>query len=152
MSGLARREKVESGMDVSNGQRALWMVLITSLAAPFFASLAAVALTSAILVFNIALPSLSDKPLAEVAVGVFIWSAFPATVAALALTPFVLQQGRYTWLAAAVAGVLAFTAATIIMPFGGADIQPILPFLAFLAGVIAIIIRAVLMRAKILKP
>lgn len=152
MSVPEKSKRVEIGMDVSNGQRALWMVLITSLAAPFFASLAAVALTSATFVFDFALPSPSEKPLAEVAVGAFIWSAFPATVAALALTPFVLQQGTYSWLAAAVAGVLAFTAATIIMPFGGADIQPMLPFLAFLAGIIAIIMRAVLMRAKILKP
>lgn len=152
MSVPEKSKRVEIVMDVTNGQRALWMVLITSLAAPFFASLAAVALTLASPIFDFTLLPLADKPLGEVAVGAFIWSAFPATVGALALTPFVLQQGTYSWLAAAVAGVLAFTAATIIIPFGGADIQPMLPFLAFLAGVIAIIMRAVLMRAKILKP
>ncbi|PPD01666.1 MAG: hypothetical protein CTY31_02650 [Hyphomicrobium sp.] len=139
-------------MDVSNGQRAFWMVLITSLAAPFFASVAAAVLTGVGAFFDFALPAPADKTLGETAVGAFIWSAFPATVAALALTPFVLQHGRYSWLAAAVAGVLAFTAASIIMPFGTADIQPLMPFFAFLAGLIAIIMRAVLIRAKVLQP
>jgi hypothetical protein len=139
-------------MDVSNGQRAFWMVLITSLAAPFFASLGAAVLGAAVALFDVSLPPPADKTLGETAVGAFIWSAFPATVAALALTPFVLQHGRYSWLAAAVAGVLAFTAASIIMPFGTTDIEPLMPIFAFLAGLIAIIMRAVLIRAKVLRP
>ena len=47
----------------------------------------------------------------EASVDAFVWSALPATVAALGLTPFVLQHGTYSWLQSAIAGVLAFTAA-----------------------------------------
>jgi hypothetical protein len=86
-------------------------------------------------------------PLGEFAVDVFAWSALPATVAALGLTPFVLQHGSYTWLQAAVAGVLAFMAGSIIFPF---PLQAALPFLAFLAGLVAIGMRAMLINGGIL--
>jgi len=133
--------------DVSNGQRALWMVLITSLAAPFFASLASVALALARPLTNFLMPEAPMPAIGEFAVDVFAWSALPATVAALGLTPFVLQHGTYSWLHAAVAGVLAFTAAAIIFPFPN---QGALPVLAFLAGVIAIGMRGLLITAGIL--
>jgi hypothetical protein len=134
---------------VTNAQRALWMVLITSLAAPFFASLADVAMTIASPLFDFALPPRDGKPLGEVAVSAFIWSAFPATFAALALLPFVLQHGTYDWLHAAVAGVVAFAAAQFVWPIapGGAPV-----LLAFLAGLIAILMRAILINGRILKP
>ena len=135
--------------DVTNAQRALWMVLITSLAAPFFASLAEVALSLTSPLFDFALPPRGDKPLGEVAVGAFAWGAMPATVAALGLVPYVLQTGTYGWLHAAVAGVLAFIATQIIWPFpAGAA----MPFLAFLAGIVAIAMRWLLINGRILKP
>ncbi|MFN0219665.1 MAG: hypothetical protein ACKVP4_12725 [Hyphomicrobium sp.] len=136
-------------MKVSNAQRAIWMVLITSLAAPFFASLVEVALSLASPLADLLLPPRHEKPLGEVAAGAFIWSAMPATFAALGLSPYVLQSGTYGWLHAAVAGVLAFTAATLIWPFSAGQS---LPFLAFLAGVVAITMRAILIRGGILKP
>ena len=65
------------------------------------------------------------------------------------LTPYVLESGTYGWLHAAVAGVLAFGASTIISPFGAG---PMMPLLAFLAGLIAIGMRVMLIRGKILTP
>lgn len=133
--------------DVSNGQRALWMVLITSLAAPFFASLACIGLALARPLTEFLMPGAPTAPLGEFAVDVFAWSALPSTVAALGLTPFALQHGSYSWLHAAVAGVLAFMAGAIIFPFPA---QGALPFLAFLAGLIAIGMRWLLITGGIL--
>ena len=91
--------------NVSNGQRALWMVLITSLAAPFFASLIVVALRFVGPARRLHSAGETGAPIGRSAVDAFAWSALPATVAALGLSPFVLQHGTYTWLQAAVAGV-----------------------------------------------
>lgn len=93
------------------------------------------------------MPEASVGPLGEFAVDVFAWSALPATVGAIALSPFVLQHGTYSWLHAAVAGVLAFMAAAIIFPL---PVEGALPFLAFLAGLIAIGMRMMLMKGGIL--
>lgn len=134
---------------IPNAQRAIWMVLITSIAAPFFASLIGVALFLVAPFFDFLLPPRADKPLGEVAAGAFIWSAMPAIVAALGLTPYVLQSGTYGWLHAAVAGVLAFTAATVIWPFSDGQSTT---FLAFLAGLVAMAMRSMLIRGGILKP
>ncbi len=135
--------------EIPNAQRAIWMVLITSLAAPFFASLIAVALSLASPLFDFALPKRDGAPIGVFAASAFAWSALPATIAALALTPYVLQSGTYGWLHAAVAGVLAFIAAMLISPFAAG---PSVPFLAFLAGVVAILMRAILIKGRILQP
>jgi hypothetical protein len=133
---------------VTNGQRALWMVLMTSLAAPFFASLVDVAMTLASPLLDFALPPRGEKSLGEVAVNAFVWSAFPATFAGLALLPFVLQHGTYDWLHAAIAGVVAFAAAQFVWPIAPGG-MPVL--LAFLAGLIAILMRTILINGGILK-
>ncbi len=85
--------------------RALWMVLITSLAAPFFVALIVVGLQLLSPATDFLLPFRGTEPIGEFGIDTFVWSALPATVAALGLTPFVLQHGAYTWLQAAVAGV-----------------------------------------------
>ena len=74
--------------DVSNGQRALWMVLITSLAAPFFASLVCTGLALARPLTEFLMPEALTASLGEFAVGVFAWSALPSTVAALTPVTF----------------------------------------------------------------
>lgn len=125
------------------------MVLITSLAAPFFASLIDVALSLASPYLDFLLPPRDAKPLGVVAAGAFVWGAMPATIAALGLTPYVLQSGTYGWLHAATAGVLAFMASVVIWPFSAGQS---LPFLAFLAGLVAILMRAMLIKGGILKP
>jgi hypothetical protein len=133
---------------ISNGQRALWMVLITSLAAPFFASLTEIALTLASPLFDFALPPRGDRSLGEVGMAAFAWAAIPATIGALGLLPYVLQTGTYGWLHAAVGGVLAYTAAVLIVPVHA---PPGLPLLPVVAGFIAIGMRAMLIHGRILK-
>ncbi len=128
--------------------RALWMVLITSLAAPFFVALIVVGLQLLSPATDFLLPFRGTEPIGEFGIDTFVWSALPATVAALGLTPFVLQHGAYTWLQAAVAGVLAFMAGAIIFPFAAGSV---LPFLAFLAGLVAIAMRALLVAGGILR-
>jgi hypothetical protein len=134
--------------DVSNGQRALWMTLVTSLAAPFLASLIVVAIMLTGPLADYVLPPRGQAPLGDVAISAFAWSSLPATVAAFGLIPFVLQHGSYTWLQAAVAGVLGFVAGAIIFPLadGGAP-----PVLAFLAGLLAIVMRAMLIGGGVLR-
>jgi hypothetical protein len=124
------------------------MVLITSLAAPFFAGLIEIALKLASPAFDFALQVSPNQSLGEAGMAAFAWGAIPSTVAALGLTPYVLQHGTYGWLQAAIAGVLAFFAGALIVPFGAG---PAMPFLAFLSGMIAVGMRAMLINGKILK-
>jgi hypothetical protein len=133
---------------LSNGVRALWTVLITSLAAPFVAGLIAVALQFYGPVADFLQLPAGAEPIGELAVDAFVWSALPATVAALGLTPFVLQHGTYSWLQASVAGVVAFAAGAIIFPF---EAGRALPLLAFLAGLVAIGMRAILITSGVLR-
>jgi len=133
---------------ISNSVRALWMVLITSLAAPFFVGLIVVALQFMRPASDFLLPPRPGEAIGDVGIDAFVWGALPATVAALGLTPFVLQHGTYTWLQAAVVGVLAFMAAVIIFPFPAGSAMP---FLAFLAGLVAIGMRALLIAGGILR-
>lgn len=133
----------------TNTQRALWMVLITSLAAPFLASLTCCALMIVLPVLGLPLPPFASDDHAASAVAIFAWSALPATVAALGLVPYVLQSGTFGWLHAAVAGVLAFGASAVILNFDGGGVMPLL---AFLAGLIAVLMRAFLLRTGIITP
>ena len=124
------------------------MVLITSLAAPFFAGLIGV---TWVLVANAtgfaALPG-AGRSLGDAGLMTFAWSAMPATLGALGLTPYVLDSGTFGWLHAAVAGVVAFGASVLIAPIDGG---PFMPLFAFAAGVIGIGLRAMLIRGGILK-
>ncbi len=123
------------------------MVVISSLAAPFFAGLIFIGLQLLSSATDFLLPPRGTEAIGEVAVDAFVWSALPATVAALGLTPFVLQHGTYTWLQASVAGVIAFMAGAIIFPFPAGNA---LPILAFVAGLVAIGMRALLIVGGIL--
>ena len=133
---------------ITNRSRAVWSVLITSLAAPFFAGLIAVAGRLLGLQFGVSLIAGPDVPLGDVAIVAFAWGALPATIAALALVPYVLQSGTYSWLNAAVAGVIAFGASAIVVPFSAG---PFMAVFAFVAGLIAIAMRAMLIGGGILK-
>lgn len=134
---------------ISNKVRAVWSVLITSLAAPFLAGLVAVAVRITGLQFGAPLIAGPEAPLGDVAVVAFAWAIIPALITALALLPYVLQSGTYSWLNAAVAGVIAFGASAMLMPFNGG---PLMPVLAFAAGLIAIAMRWVLIGGKIILP
>lgn len=125
------------------------MVLITSLAAPFFAGLIAVAVSLVAHVTGwVKIPG-GALSLGDAGIATFAWSAIPATIAALGLSPYVLQSGTYSWLHAAVASVVAFGVSTIIAPIPAG---PFVPMMAFLAGLIAVGMRAMLVRGGILLP
>lgn len=135
--------------DIGNGQRAFWTFLFYTLCGPFFAALAyaAIAILAPPLKLGALLPA-SLPPLGEAVLNVFVWGALPAALAAIGLAPMVLRRGTFGWVVAAAAGVIAFAAATAIAPFESHDA---LPAMAFLAGLVSMAVRAVLLAAGILR-
>lgn len=135
--------------EVGNGQRAFWTFLFFTLCGPFFAALACAA--AMILAPPLKLGALLPDglpPLGEAVASVFVWSALPAALAALGLVPMVWRRGTFGWIEAAAAGVIAFATATVIAPFQH-DVALAVP--AFLAGLIALAVRYVLLAANILR-
>lgn len=134
-------------MDIGHGQRALWMVLITTIAGPFFGML----IGGLLAVITAALPGLfpyfDGIAMGPAAVGAFLWSAVPSIVASVGLVPYVLQSGTYGWLHAAVAGVVGFAAGMFVAPFASGGLAPVL---AFAAGLIMILLRQLLIAKGIL--
>jgi hypothetical protein len=139
----------EPRRDIGNGQRAFWTFLFYTLCGPFFAALAyaAIAILAPPLKLGALLPA-SLPPLGEAVLSVFVWGALPAALAAIGLAPMVLRRGTFGWVVAAAAGVIAFAAATTIAPFESHDA---LPAMAFLAGLVSMAVRAVLLAAGILR-
>jgi hypothetical protein len=133
---------------MTNTQRALWTFLMYALAGPFFAALAvtiAVALASALGVAGF-LPG-GAQDIGGAALTSFVWGAAPAVVTGLILAGFVLFSGGVSWILAAAVAVIVFAASTVVLPFTLEDARP---YLAFLAGGVAIAVREVLRRAGIL--
>ncbi len=140
---------------ISNGQRALWTFLLYMLIAPFFGALAAVVLLAVgILLGQAPGPfgqiSQSDAfaQLGPIGVTAFVWSVIPAALTAIAVLPTVLKHGTLGWFMAGAVGVICFTAAILLFPFPTGGFQPVI---AFLAGLIAVFCRNLLIRAGILK-
>lgn len=135
--------------DISNGQRALWMVLITSLALPFAAALGVAAIGIIHQLLDLDILPIGSGTVGAFAARAFLWSSFPAALSALALVPFVLQSGTYGWLHAAIAGVLACGAAAVVFPLAGSSLMPVI---AFAGGALAVLGRIFLINAGIVKP
>jgi hypothetical protein len=133
---------------MGHAQRALWTFLFYALVAPFFAALAvvAVAMLAGVVGLGNLLPG--APPLGAIGLSAFIWSAVPATLTALALVPMVLRQGGFGWIIAAVAGVLAFAVAMALFPLP--ELVDARPYLAFLAGLVAVGVREILARGGII--
>jgi len=129
---------------VTNAQRALWTFLIYALVAPFFGALVVAVFLALAAMFGVAdlLPD-DVAPSGAAAVAVFVWATVPAVLTGIVLAAMAWQKGGFTWIVAAAVGVIAFTIAAILVPVGLEDARP---YLAFLAGVIAIGVRAVLVR------
>jgi hypothetical protein len=136
-------------MPASKGQRALWMVLLTTLVGPLVASLIAGVLAIAGPVVGGLIPHFSDLPVGAAAVQTFVWAAVPSLVAGAGLSPYVMQAGTYGWLHAAVAGVIGFASGVFIAPFADGGM---LPVLAFVAGLVMIGLRGLFIRISILLP
>lgn len=133
---------------VTNAQRALWTFLIYALVAPFIAALALVAFIALASVFG--LPSLvpvATPSLGEAGLAAFVWAALPATFTALILAIVVWRTGGVSWIAAAAVAVITFAGAAMLLPL---DLHEARPYLAFLAGVVSITVRQILIQADII--
>ena len=129
---------------MTKAQRALWTFLIYALVAPFFGALVVAVVLALAAMFGAAdlLPD-DVAPSGAAAVAVFVWATVPAVLTGIVLAAMTWQKGGFTWIVAAAVGVIAFTIAAILVPIGLEDARP---YIAFLAGVIAIGVRAVLVR------
>ncbi len=127
--------------DISNGQRALWTFLLFTLVGPFFAALAVAAALMLAPVFKLAPLLPANLAVGPAAVTSFIWSAIPATLAAIAVVPMVLRRGTFGWIVAAGAGVVALAAASVLFPIAYPELRTAL---MVLAGVVAVGLRHML--------
>lgn len=133
---------------VTNGQRALWTFLIYALAGPFLAALAIVVLIAVAWAFGLAsLLPVEVSGLGEAGLATFVWSAVPALLTAIILAVVVWRTGSLTWIAAAAVAVIAFAAAAMLLPL---DLHDARPYLAFLAGLVSVAVRQVLIQADII--
>jgi hypothetical protein len=129
---------------MSNAQRALWTLLIYALVGPFFSALAVALILVLASFFGLAALLPDDvAPTGEAIITTFVWAIVPALLTGLALAAVVWRTGGFSWIIAAAAAVIAFSVAAVLVPIG---LENARPYLAFLAGVIALAVRAVLGR------
>lgn len=133
---------------MSGAQRALWTFLMYTLVGPFFAAVfvAVVMAVAPPLGLGSLLPG-NLPPVGAAAITTFLWSVIPALLVALALSPIAFRQDDVGWIVAAVAGAVAFAISTTLFPIG---LEGARPYLAFLAGLISLAVRDVLVRAGVL--
>jgi hypothetical protein len=134
---------------VSNSQRALWTFLIYALVGPFFAALALVILIASAWIFGLS-SLLPDEvtSLGHAGLAAFVWSIVPALLTALVLAAVVWRAGSFTWLVGVVVAVLAFAIAAMLLPLG---LDHTRPYLAFLAGVVSLAVRQVLIQGDVIE-
>jgi hypothetical protein len=132
---------------VANGQRALWTLLIYALAAPLLAALAVVTVIALAGVFGLSSLLPVEVGLGRAALAAFVWSAVPAVITGLIVGGVVWRTGGLSWMVAAAVAVIAFAAAAMLLPL---DLHDARPYLAFLAGVVSIAVRQVLIQADII--
>lgn len=125
-------------------QRALWTFLFYALVAPFFAALAVVLIVALASGLGWSVPL--SPTIGEAAIGAFVWSALPAVATGLVLAAFVLRYGGFSWISAAVVATIAFALATLVTPFG---LEEARPYLAFLAGLVAVAVHRLLLTVGI---
>jgi hypothetical protein len=133
---------------VSNLQRALWTFLIYALVGPFFAGLcvaAAVGLAPPLGIGSL-LPD-GIAPLGPSAVAAFVWSAVPAMLTGLVLAGVVWRTGGMSWFVAVAVAIIAFAAAAMVLPL---HLDGARPYLAFLAGLVSLAVRQVLIQGDII--
>lgn len=140
---------------ISNGQRAIWAFLITSLAAPFFSALTVFLLSVGAGAIGRGPDSLKalDQAgqiawAAEKAISTFVWSALPAGAAAAFVAGLVVIRGGFSWLEAVVVGAVAASIGAFLT--GGLVAQHITP-IAFIGALVGLIIWSTLTRGGILR-
>lgn len=133
---------------VSNAQRALWTFLLYALAGPFFAALLIVAGIG--FARAVGVPSFIPATVGnvgEAGLAVFVWSALPALMTGLILAGVVWRTGGLAWMVSAAVAVIAFAGAALLLPL---ELHDARPYLAFLAGLVSIAVRQVLIQADII--
>lgn len=140
---------------MTNAQRALWTFLFYTLIGPFIGAILLSVLMPLAVVAGL-LPEIADLDSAGIisftgwaALFTYVWAAPAAALAALGLLPFVLRNGTFGWIAAAVAGVIAFAVTAVVFAL---PVPEAIPYLAFLAGVVSLINRVILIRIGVLAP
>ncbi len=132
--------------ETRNPSRLFWTFLFYTLAGPFIAGLVAAAV--AIALGDIAgMPDVPNP--GEFGISIYLWSAIPAAFTALMLLPLVWTKGRFGVPEAGIAGVVAFGIAYFLspLPLGGA-----IAYAAFIAGLISVAVRQILISGKIIQP
>ncbi len=131
-----------------NSQRAMWVFLIYTLVAPFFAALSIVVVLALSHAFGLAdlLPA-NVPPIGQAALGVLVWSVAPAVLTAIVLAGLTLRLGGFSWILAAAAAVVAFAIVAGALPFGQGAAGP---YLAFLAGLVSLVVREVLVQIGVI--
>ena len=133
---------------ITNGQRALWTFLFYALVGPFFAALALVIIIALASVFGLSGLLPAELPsLPQVGLAAFVWSTVPAVLTALVLTIVVWRTGDFNWLVAVIVAVIAFAIAAMLLPL---DLDHARPYLAFLAGIVATMVRQVLVQIDVI--
>jgi len=138
---------------IANTQRAVWTFLFYALVGPFIGALAIVVLMPIATAFELLPEIQSNAPagmlplLGRTAVYAYVWAALPAVLAALGLVPFVIRDGTFGWIHAAIAGVLAFAVAAVLFVL---PVPELIAYLAFLAGLVSLVCRSILIRAGVL--
>jgi hypothetical protein len=133
---------------VTNAQRALWTFLIYALVAPFLGALVISIILLLAFVFRVVdlLPD-DVTPSGTAAIASFVWAVVPAMLTGIVLAALVWQKGSFGWVVAAAVAVIAFTIASVLIPFGLEDARP---SLAVIAGLVAVAVRDVLVRMAII--
>ncbi|MEO0672754.1 MAG: hypothetical protein AAFZ05_12100 [Pseudomonadota bacterium] len=139
----------------SNAQRGIWAFLFYTLVGPFFGAVAAGGLLMIASVGGFAPAPYAGLGLGEVfrqiaplSVAAFVWSAVPATLTGIGLLPLILFTGTAGPIAAGICGVIAFAISVFMIPIPDNGLMPIM---AFAAGLVAILVRQVLISGGILR-
>lgn len=137
----------------ANRERALWTFLFYALVGPFIGALAIALLLPLAEAAGLE-PGVLDTGAAvdfalmgQTALFAYVWAAMPAVLAALGLLPLVFRDGTFGWIPAAIAGVLAFAVAAVLFAL---PVPELMAYLAFLAGLVSLICRWILIRIGVL--
>lgn len=144
-----------AAVGASNAQRGIWAFLFYTLVGPFFGAVAAGVLLLIAVAGGFAPQPFSGmaigdafRQIAPVSVAAFVWSAVPATLTGLGVLPMILLTGTVGPITAAVCGVLAFAIAVFMIPIADTGLMA---YMAFAAGLVAILVRQVLIGGGILR-
>jgi hypothetical protein len=135
---------------ITNGQRALWTFLFYALVGPFFAALSLVIIIALASVFGLSGLLPAELPsLPQIGLAALVWSTVPAVLTALVLAIVVWRSGDFNWLVAVIVAVIAFAIAAMLLPL---DLDHTRPYLAFLAGIVASMVRQALVQIDVIAP